>query len=237
MLIQAKRVNDTPTFVPKGAQATLIEETTWDTEAVGRSGGLAHPLVRGRRQALDLRTASGLGRWLTSVGPMSPHRQVTDGLVGRQGQTKAGLICLSAPYRQLEQERWADRLRPVASGQTPSVAAGERLLELGAYAVVQIPTTVSGAVGHAQKFPRLRSDLRIKSLWPDISTARRLTWEYIFMGPLAYRYEPCNDFPHNWFAGNQRFVIFPRDQTRTLALKCDWGATLSTTSTSSRLHP
>jgi hypothetical protein len=78
-----------------------------------------------------------------------------------------------------------------------------------------------------EKYPELRRDLLIKSLWPG-----RMTWEYVFMGPANTVTGLHNDFPHNWFVqlqGVKEFILFSPDQRQHMcpAAKYDWGATLS----------
>ena len=79
-----------------------------------------------------------------------------------------------------------------------------------------------------REFPALRQDFNLKDLWPG----RRLTWEFIFLGPAHTVTGLHNDFPHNWFCqlrGVKEFILFPPDQSAHLSplQKYDWGATLS----------
>lgn len=245
----------------------LIEETTWDAlKRSGRQWPFAHPvLVKGgvkhwpaySKWTFDYLASAceGQGAHLDHPGEKGAKKGVaeavkfTDGLV-EQGQTKGRPLLPVAPYlRALES----------AALQPPDAAAGllsaARLAHIRAappgqqrfhlnWAHMQSfrPTTLYLAQWDMlQTFPALRHDLAIKSLWPDASTLqKRLTWEYVFLGPANTVTGLHNDFPHNWFCqfkGVKEFMLFAPDQSQHLhaAKKYDWGATLSDINVS-RLH-
>lgn len=249
MLIQAERVSHTPTFIPQGPEFRLIEETTWDAlKQSGRQWPFAHPLlVKG-----GVKHWPAYSRW--SFESMADQCEAdatrapakfTDGLV-EQGQTKGRPYLPVAPYLRalgeaaLEKPDPAAGLLPLARRQ--ALQPGERFYLNWAHMQSFKPTTLYLAQWDMlEKFPGLHDDLYIKSLWPDKSAfQKRLTWEYIFMGPANTVTGLHNDFPHNWFCqfrGTKEFVIFERDQSPHMcpALKYDWGATLSDINVS-RLH-
>lgn len=240
------RIDAEPLAQPADAALALsgpsfewIEETTWEALAASkRKLPFSRPLlVKG-----GIKHWPAFSKWsfdyLADVCD-SPTAQApvkfTDGLV-EQGVTKGRPFLPVAPYlRQLGQ---AAR-RPVdpAKGLVPhalraqlqALPAGERFQLNWAYMQSFLPTTLYLAQWDIlQKYPTLRDDLRIASLWPG----QRMTWEYVFMGPAQTVTGLHNDFPHNWFcqvAGTKEFLLFPPDQTPHLspAQKYDWGATLS----------
>jgi hypothetical protein len=79
-----------------------------------------------------------------------------------------------------------------------------------------------------REFPELKRDFAIRQLWPG----RRMTWEYVFLGPANTVTGLHYDFPNNWFCqvrGVKEVILVTADQSRHMcpSRKFDWGATLS----------
>ncbi|VTR94119.1 cupin superfamily protein : Uncharacterized protein OS=Collimonas arenae GN=LT85_3754 PE=4 SV=1: Cupin_8 [Gemmata massiliana] len=79
-----------------------------------------------------------------------------------------------------------------------------------------------------REFPGLRRDFAIRDLWPG----RRLTWEYVFVGPANTVTGLHCDFPDNWFCqvrGTKEVLLVTPEQSHLMcpSRKFDWGATLS----------
>ncbi|MDY3551940.1 cupin-like domain-containing protein [Gemmata sp. JC717] len=79
-----------------------------------------------------------------------------------------------------------------------------------------------------REFPELRRDFAIRDLWPG----RRLTWEYVFVGPANTVTGFHFDFPDNWFCqvrGTKEVLLVTPEQSHLMcpSRKFDWGATLS----------
>jgi Cupin-like domain len=238
MPIEAERVTDAPTDAPLGPSFSLIEETTWEKlEAEGRKFPFDHPvLVKG-----GIHSWPAWKKWsfeyladvCSGKGAEVPVK-FTDGLV-EQGVTKGRPFLPVEPYLR-ELGKAALRAPDPAAGLLPKARleeirlapAGERFHLNWAHMQSFKPTTLYLAQWDIlQKYPALRDDLRIKSLWPG-----RMTWEYVFMGPANTVTGLHNDFPNNWFCqlqGVKEFILFPPDQSEHLcaAKKYDWGATLS----------
>lgn len=233
-----------PSNAPLGPSFELIEETTW--EALARSGRqlpFSRPvLVKGGVQhwptwkKWSFEFLAGVCEGQGSEAPV----KFTDGLV-EQGVTKGRPFLPVAPYLR-ELGKAALKTPDPAAGLLPKarldqirqLQPGERFHLNWAHMQSFRPTTLYLAQWDIlEKFPELRKDLAIKSLWPDKSTLyRRMTWEYVFMGPANTVTGLHNDFPHNWFCqltGTKEFILFPPDQRQHMcpAQKYDWGATLS----------
>lgn len=236
--IEAERVTDAPRDVPTGPGFQLIEETTWEAlEASGRQLPFERPvLVKGGVKhwpAFSKWSFEHLAGVCESKGSEAPVK-FTDGLV-EQGMTKGRPFLPVAPY--LRELGKAALIAPnPAAGLLPKARLEELRKQPGArfhlnWAHMQSfkPTTLYLAQWDIlEKFPELRNDLMIKSLWPGL----RMTWEYVFMGPANTVTGLHNDFPHNWFCqltGTKEFILFPPDQRQHMcpAKKYDWGATLS----------
>ena len=227
-----------------GPGFALVEETTWD--ALVRSA---------RRWPFDrpLLVKGGVQHWpackkwsfdyLADIcerhGAEAPVK-FTDGLV-EQGLTKGRPFLPVAPYlRELGRlaltapDPAAGLLSQARLAQLRHAPPGERFHLNWAHMQSFRPTTLYLAQWDIlEKYPQLRHELMVKSLWPDKSRLeKRLTWEYIFMGPANTVTGLHNDFPHNWFCqlkGSKEFMLFAPDQSPQLcpAKKYDWGATLS----------
>jgi hypothetical protein len=227
----------------QGARFSLIEETSWDAlKKSGRSWPFERPLL----------VKGGVTHWpafrhwsfdylaeLCEADALEAPVKFTDGLV-EQGLTKGRPLLPVAPYLRalgsaaLTPAAPGAALLPVARLNQIRRQPGEQFYLNWAHMQSFLPTTLYLAQWDIlQKFPALREQLLIKSLWPDKSALnRRLTWEYIFMGPANTVTGLHNDFPHNWFCqfkGTKEFILFPPDQSRHLCAsnKYDWGATLS----------
>jgi lysine-specific demethylase 8 len=236
--IEAERVTDAPRNVPKGPSFQVIEETTWEAlEASGRQLPFERPvLVKGGVKhwpAFSKWSFEHLASVCESKGSEAPVK-FTDGLV-EQGVTKGRPFLPVAPYLR-ELHKAAQQAPDAAAGLLPKARLeelrrhpGERFHLNWAHMQSFRPTTLYLAQWDIlEKFPELRRDLMIKSLWPGL----RMTWEYVFMGPANTVTGLHNDFPHNWFCqltGTKEFMLFPPDQRRHMcpAEKYDWGATLS----------
>ena len=236
--IEAEPVTDAPTQGPAGPSFELIEETSW--EALARSGRqlpFSRPvLVKGGVQhwpAWKKWSFDYLAGVCESKGSEAPVK-FTDGLV-EQGVTKGRPFLPVAPYLR-ELGKAALKTPDPAAGLLPRARLeqirqqpGERFHLNWAHMQSFRPTTLYLAQWDIlEKFPELRRDLLIKSLWPG----HRMTWEYVFMGPANTVTGLHNDFPHNWFCqltGTKEFILFPPDQRQHMcpAKKYDWGATLS----------
>ncbi len=230
-----------------GPEFTLIEETTWEAlRASGRHQGTAHNhtplfdrpvLVKGglshwpayqrwsfEHLAQCVRTRHADGRTLTT--------QFTDGLV-EQGITQGRPYLPVAPYLQTLAEAalappdLEAALLPLSQRQ--ALAPGERFhLNWAHMQTFEANRMYLAQWDILREFPALRQDFNLKDLWPG----RRLTWEFIFLGPAHTVTGLHNDFPHNWFCqlrGVKEFILFPPDQSAHLSpsQKYDWGATLS----------
>lgn len=247
--IEAEPVDTAATHVPVGPSFEMVEETTWDAlKASGRQWPFDRPvLVKGGVQhwpAFRQWSFESLADRCAGDALQAPVK-FTDGLV-EQGVTKGRPFLQVTPYlRALGQA--ALKAPDPAAGWLPmarraALQSGERFYLNWAHMQSFRPTTLYLAQWDIlEKFPALRQDLAIKSLWPDHSRLqRRLTWEYIFLGPAHTVTGLHNDFPHNWFCqfkGSKEFILFPPDQSAYLcaAQKYDWGATLSDINVS-RLH-
>ena len=247
--MEAERVTPALSVDPVGAPGllgpsfTLVEETTWAAlQQANRHWPFDRPvLVKG-----GVRDWPAFGNWsfdaLAQVCEASPQGaavKFTDGLV-EQGVTKGRPLLPVAPYLKALGQAALRGPNPEAG-----LLARSRLEQVRAHpgkafqlnwAHMQSfrPTTLYLAQWDMlDKFPAFRKDLRIKSLWPDKSALdRRLTWEYVFLGPAHTVTGLHNDFPHNWFCqikGSKEFILFPPDQSAHMcpAKKYDWGATLS----------
>lgn len=233
--IEAELLADAPTPAPQGPRFELIEETTWDALArSGRQLPFSRPvLVKG-----GVKHWPAWGKWsfdhLATVcerkGAQAPVK-FTDGLV-EQGVTKGRPFLPVAPYlRELGKAalKAPDPARGLLPKACEQLLPGERFHLNWAHMQSFKPTTLYLAQWDIlEKYPELRQDLPIKSLWPG----RRMTWEYVFMGPAHTVTGLHNDFPHNWFCqftGTKEFILFPPDQRQHMrpAKKYDWGATLS----------
>jgi hypothetical protein len=233
--IEAERVTGAPAHAPKGPSFELIEETTWEElERAGRRPPFDKPvLVKGgihHWPAWKKWSFEFLADVCAGKGSEVPVK-FTDGLV-EQGVTKGRPFLPVAPYlRELGKaaQRAPDPMagllpKPVRDGYKP----GERFHLNWAHMQSFKPTTLYLAQWDIlEKYPELRRDLLIKSLWPG-----RMTWEYVFMGPANTVTGLHNDFPHNWFVqlqGVKEFILFSPDQRQHMcpAAKYDWGATLS----------
>ncbi len=241
--IEAEVVADVPTTIPVGPEFELIEETTW--QGLSASGGqwpFDRPvLVKGGVKhwpSFSQWSFESLADICESDASEAPVK-FTDGLV-EQGVTKGRPFLPVAPY--LRELGKAALTTPDPDAGLLTMARLEKIrLEPGArfhlnWAHMQSfkPTTLYLAQWDIlEKFPSLREDLLIKSLWPDKSFLdRKLTWEYIFLGPANTVTGLHNDFPNNWFCqfkGTKEFILFPPDQSPHMcpAAKYDWGATLS----------
>lgn len=236
--IEAERVTEPPREVPVGPSFELIEETTWEAlKASGRRWPFARPvLVKGGVKhwpAFSQWSFEHLAKVCESQGSEAPVK-FTDGLV-EQGVTKGRPFLPVAPYLRELGKAALKPADPEAGLLTLARLAhlrerpGERFHLNWAHMQSFRPTTLYLAQWDIlQKFPELRQDLRIKSLWPGM----RMTWEYVFMGPANTVTGLHNDFPHNWFTqltGTKEFILFPPDQRAHMcpARKYDWGATLS----------
>lgn len=241
--IEAQALARTLVPAPRGPWFQLIEETSWDALLQSdRHWPFDRPvLVKG-----GVRHWPAFSTWSFDTLADVCERQAfeapvkfTDGLV-EQGLTKGRPFLPVAPYlRALGNS--ALKAPDPAAGLLPEARLAQLRLDPHAHfhlnwAHMQSfkPTTLYLAQWDIlEKFPALRQDLLIKSLWPDKSALnRRLTWEYIFMGPANTVTGLHNDFPHNWFCqfkGCKEFILFPPDQGKHLCAskKYDWGATLS----------
>ena len=239
--IEADVVTASALAAPVGPSFELIEETTWEAlQATGRQWPFDRPLlVKGGVKhwpAFKQWTFDSLADVCEAGGSEAPVK-FTDGLV-EQGATKGRPFLPVAPYLR-ELGKAALKAPDPAAGLLPRtrravLRAGEKFHLNWAHMQSFRPTTLYLAQWDIlEKFPALRKDLLIKSLWPDKSALqRRLTWEYIFMGPANTVTGLHNDFPHNWFCqltGSKEFILFPPEQSPHLcaAKKYDWGATLS----------
>lgn len=239
--IEADVVTASALAAPVGPSFELIEETTWEAlQATGRQWPFDRPLlVKGGVKhwpAFKQWTFDSLADVCEAGGSEAPVK-FTDGLV-EQGATKGRPFLPVAPYLR-ELGKAALKAPDPAAGLLPrtrraALRAGEKFHLNWAHMQSFRPTTLYLAQWDIlEKFPALRKDLLIKSLWPDKSVLqRRLTWEYIFMGPANTVTGLHNDFPHNWFCqltGSKEFILFPPEQSPHLcaAKKYDWGATLS----------
>lgn len=250
--IEAMMTGAAPQQVPIGPSFSRVEETTWDAlKAAGRRWPFERPLlVKGGvadwAAARDWSFES-LAQVCEQADAQVPAK-FTDGLV-EQGRTAGRPMLPVAPYlRELGQLALSPAdpgagLLPLAQLHALRHSPQDTRFYLQ-WAHMQSfnPTTLYLAQWDMlQQFPALRRDLRIKTLWPDVSRLRpRLTWEYIFMGPANTVTGLHNDFPHNWFCqfqGVKEFMLFPSDQSEHLcpARKYDWGATLSDVNVS-KLH-
>ena len=240
--IEAERVHAAPVAIP-GPQFELIEETTWDAlKQSGRQWPFDRPvLVKGGVKhwlAFQHWTFDYLVDLCESSASEAPVK-FTDGLV-EQGVTKGRPFLPVAPYLRALGQAALNATDP-AAGLLPYARLEEIRRQPGVrfqlnWAHMQSfkPTTLYLAQWDIlEKFPALRKELLIKSLWPDKSMLdRKLTWEYIFMGPANTVTGLHNDFPHNWFCqfkGTKEFILFPPGESQHLcaAQKYDWGATLS----------
>ncbi len=237
--IEAEQITRPPTRVPLGPRFQLIEETTWEALAQsGRQSPFSRPvLVKGgvkQWPAYSKWSFDYLADQWASSGSEVPVK-FTDGLV-EQGATKSRPFLPVAPYLRalgiaaMKSPDPAAGLLPRARlDQLRQLAPGERFHLNWAHMQSFKPTTLYLAQWDMlEKYPELRRDLMVKSLWPG----QRLTWEYVFLGPANTVTGLHNDFPHNWFCqfrGTKEFMLFPSDQSPHLcpAKKYDWGATLS----------
>jgi Cupin-like domain len=228
-----------------GPEFTLIEETTWDAlraRGFDRNALFNRPvLVKGGLagwQAYQRWSFEHLAHYVQAGGSGGQTlsntltTKFTDGLV-EQGITQGRPYLPVAPYLQTLAEDELVLANPEAAllplSQRQSLSPGERFHLNWAY----MQTFEANRMYLAQwdilsEFPALRNDFNLKDLWPG----RRLTWEFIFLGPAHTVTGLHNDFPHNWFCqlrGVKEFILFPPDQSEHLcpSQKYDWGATLS----------
>ncbi|WP_068833717.1 cupin-like domain-containing protein [Polaromonas jejuensis] len=237
--IEAEPVKHAPVHIPTGPSFEVVEETTWEAlKASGRQWPFSRPvLVKGGVKhwpAARIWSFEHLAGICEGSGSEAPVK-FTDGLV-EQGVTKGRPFLPVAPYLR-ELGKAAQKEPHPAAGLLPKARLeelrqcppGERFHLNWAHMQSFRPTTLYLAQWDIlQKFPKLREDLLIKSLWPG----QRMTWEYVFMGPANTVTGLHNDFPHNWFcqiAGTKEFLLFPPEQSPHMcpAKKYDWGATLS----------
>ncbi|SFC46434.1 Cupin-like domain-containing protein [Polaromonas sp. OV174] len=237
--IEAELVAAPPAQAPIGPSFELIEETTWEAlKQSGRQWPFARPvLIKGGIKhwpAFEKWSFEHLAGICEGQGAEAPVK-FTDGLV-EQGLTKGRPFLPVAPYLR-ELGKAAQKAPSPAAGLLPKARqqalrqgqTGARFHLNWAHMQSFRPTTLYLAQWDIlEKFPQLRQDLLIKSLWPG----QRMTWEYVFMGPANTVTGLHNDFPHNWFCqltGTKEFLLFPPDQSEHMcpAKKYDWGATLS----------
>jgi Cupin-like domain len=232
-----------------GPEFTLIEETTLDAlRARGHDrdslfnrpvlvkGGLtewqAYQRWSFEHLAHYVQAGRSVGKTQTNAVTNPLTTKFTDGLV-EQGITQGRPYLPVAPYLQTLAEDELVLANPEAAllplSQRQSLSPGERFHLNWAH----MQTFEANRMYLAQwdilsEFPALRNDFNLKDLWPG----RRLTWEFIFLGPAHTVTGLHNDFPHNWFCqlrGVKEFILFPPDQSEHLCAsqKYDWGATLS----------
>ena len=239
--IEAELIAASTLTAPVGPRFELVEETTWqDLQASGRQWPFDRPLlVKGGVRhwpAFQQWTFDSLADVCEASASQAPVK-FTDGLV-EQGVTKGRPFLPVAPYLRELGEAAMTAANPAAGllprAQRASLQPGEKFHLNWSHMQSFRPITLYLAQWDIlEKFPALRKDLLIKSLWPDKSALqRRLTWEYIFMGPANTVTGLHNDFPHNWFCqlkGSKEFILFAPEQSQYLcaAKKYDWGATLS----------
>jgi hypothetical protein len=156
--------------------------------------------------------------------------------VVEQGATREQFDAPVGPYlRELAQtaEAAANELRPDA-GLLPNrrfatLRHGDRFHLDWSYLTTFVPDRVYLSQWEIlREFPELKRDFAIRKLWPG----RRMTWEYVFLGPANTVTGLHYDFPDNWFCqvrGTKEVILVTADQSRHMcpSRKFDWGATLS----------
>lgn len=231
----------TPVSAPAavGPEFTFVDEVRWDElAATGGFGRRSGPvLVKGAVKAwpawerwsferlAELRKPDGseaVARFITGVVEQGATREQFDAPVGpylrELARTAAGAPAARRPDAGLLSDRRRDHLHP-----------GDRFRLDWSYLKSFVPDRVYLSQWEIlREFPELTNDFAIRSLWPG----RRLTWQYVFVGPANTVTGLHYDFPSNWFCqvrGTKEVLLVTRDQSRHMSpsRKFDWGATLS----------
>lgn len=222
-----------------GPEFEFVDEVPWDElGAAGGFGRRTRPLlVKGAVKAwpawerwsfdrlAELRKPDGseaVARFITGVVEQGATRAQFDAPVGpylrELARTAEGATAARRPDAGLLSDRRRAHLR-----------RGDRFRLDWSYLKTFVPDRVYLSQWEIlREFPELTNDFAIRRLWPG----RRLTWQYVFVGPANTVTGLHYDFPSNWFCqvrGTKEVLLVTRDQSRHMcpSRKFDWGATLS----------
>jgi lysine-specific demethylase 8 len=219
-----------------GPEFTFVDEVRWEDLGTRGFGRRSAPLlVRGAVKAWP-----AWEKWTFEylAGLRKPDgsdvvAQFVTGLT-EQGITRDLYYAPVAPYL-LDLARARDSGEyPNGGGLLPDewragLKLGEKFQLDWAHLTTFVPDRVYLSLWEVLKeFPALRRDFAIRQLWPG----RRLTWEYVFVGPANTITGFHTDFPNNWFCqvhGTKEVILVSADQTAQMCVspKYDWGASVS----------